>query len=131
MAGAEAVVAARAVCSARWIARASGRSSHSIAPRRDWRETGSLLVIVLEIIVLALLVLLNGFLAMSELALVSSRRPRLERLAAEGRAGARIALELAADPGRFLATVQVGLASIGIFAGAFSGVTLAQRIDVW
>jgi putative hemolysin len=88
-------------------------------------------VIVLEIIVLALLVLLNGFLAMSELALVSSRRPRLERLAAEGRTGARIALELAADPGRFLATVQVGLASIGIFAGAFSGVTLAQRIDVW
>jgi putative hemolysin len=88
-------------------------------------------VITLELIVLALLVLFNGFLAMSELAIVSSRRTRLERLAAEGRAGARIALELAADPGRFLATVQVGLASIGIFAGAFSGVTLAQRIDVW
>src|SRR6516165_5431972 len=85
----------------------------------------------LEIIVVLLLVLLNGFLAMSELAIVSSRRPRLERLAAAGHAGARAALRLADDPGRFLATIQVGLTSIGILAGAFSGATLAQRLDVW
>ncbi len=84
-----------------------------------------------EIIVVLLLVILNGFLAMSELAIVSSRRARLERLAADGHAGARAALSLADDPGRFLATVQVGLTSIGILAGAFSGVTLAQRLDVW
>ncbi len=85
----------------------------------------------LEVIVVVLLVLMNGFLAMSELAIVSSRRARLERLAAEGHAGARAALKLADDPGRFLATVQVGLTSIGILAGAFSGVTLAARMDAW
>lgn len=86
---------------------------------------------VLEVIVVVLLVLLNGFLAMAELAIISSRRGRLERLAAEGRAGARAALSLADDPGRFLATVQVGLTAIGVLAGAFSAVTLAQRIDAW
>ena len=85
----------------------------------------------LEILVVVLLVLLNGFLAMSELAIVSSRRPRLERLAGEGRSGARFALALADDPGRFLATVQVGLTSIGILNGAFSGLTLGDRLDDW
>ena len=85
----------------------------------------------LEIIVVLLLVLLNGFLAMSELAIVSSRRPRLERLAADGHTGARAALQLADDPARFLATIRVGLTSIGILAGAFSGATLAHRLDVW
>jgi putative hemolysin len=84
-----------------------------------------------EVIIVLLLVLLNGFLAMSELAIVSSRRARLERLAAEGRTGAHTALRLADDPGRFLATVQVGLTSIGILNGAFSGVTLAHRLDIW
>jgi len=88
-------------------------------------------MLTLEVIVVVLLVLLNGFLAMSELAIVSSRRARLERLAAEGRVGARAALGLADDPGRFLATVQVGLTSIGILAGAFSGVTLAERVNNW
>ena len=85
----------------------------------------------LEIAVVVLLVLLNGFLAMSELAVVSSRRTRLERLAASGLAGARAALSLANDPGRFLATLQVGLTSIAILAGIFSGATLAQRVDDW
>ena len=85
----------------------------------------------LESLVVVLLVLLNGFLAMSELAIVSSRRPRLERLAGEGRSGARFALALADDPGRFLATVQVGLTSIGILNGAFSGLTLGDRLDDW
>ena len=85
----------------------------------------------LEILVVVLLVLLNGFLAMSELAIVSSRRPRLERLAGEGRSGARFALALADDPGRFLATVQVGLTSIGILNGAFSGLTLGHRLGDW
>src|SRR3974390_3351948 len=85
----------------------------------------------LEVIIVLLLVLLNGFLAMSELAIISSRRARLERLAADGRAGGRVALSLADDPGRFLATVQVGLTTIGVLNGAFSGVTLAHRLDVW
>jgi putative hemolysin len=85
----------------------------------------------LEILGLLLLVLLNGFLAMSELAIVSSRRSRLEQLAADGSLGAKIALGLADDPGRFLATIQVGLTSVGICAGAISGATLARRVDAW
>ena len=88
-------------------------------------------MVALEIIAVVLLVLLNGFLAMAELAIVSSRRSRLEQLAAKGHSGARAALSLADDPGRFLATVQAGLTLIGILAGAFSGITLAQRLDVW
>jgi len=85
----------------------------------------------LELIVVVVLVLFNGFLAMSELAIISSRRVRLERLAGQGRSGASAALRLADDPGRFLATLQVGLTSIAILAGAFSGITLAQRVDAW
>jgi putative hemolysin len=88
-------------------------------------------VATFEVLVVVLLVMLNGFLAMSELAIVSSRRPRLERLAGEGHSGARFALALADDPGRFLATVQVGLTSIGILNGAFSGLTLGHRLDDW
>ncbi len=89
-------------------------------------------MVALEIIVVVLLVLLNGFLAMAELAIVSSRRSRLEQLAAKGHSGARAALDdLADDPGRFLATVQAGLTLIGVLAGAFSGITLAQKLDAW
>jgi putative hemolysin len=86
---------------------------------------------ILEIIVVVLLVLLNGFFAMSELAIVSSRRGRLERLAADGSAGARAALALAKDPSRFLAAVQMGMTLVGILVGAFSGATVADRIEEW
>jgi putative hemolysin len=85
----------------------------------------------LEIIVVLLLVGFNGFLAMSELAIISSRRARLERLAADGSADARAAIALADDPGRLLAALQVGLTSIAVLAGSFSGVTIAQRLDDW
>jgi putative hemolysin len=85
----------------------------------------------LEIIVVILLVLLNGFFALSELAIVSSRHGRLERLAADGSTGARSALALAKDPSRFLATVQMGVTLVGILAGAFSGATIADRIEEW
>ena len=85
----------------------------------------------LEIIVVILLVLLNGFFAMSELAIVSSRQGRLERLAANGSAGASAALSLAKDPSRFLAATQFGMTLTGILAGAFSGATLADRIEAW
>ena len=88
-------------------------------------------MIALEIMVVVLLVLLNGFLAMAELAIVSSRRSRLEQLAAKGHSGAHAALDLSDDPGRFLATVQAGLTLIGVLAGAFSGITLAQKLDAW
>ncbi len=72
-----------------------------------------------------LLILLNGFFAMSELAVVSSRKARLQVLADEGHSGAKQALRLAEEPGRFLSTVQIGITLVGIFAGAFGGTRLA------
>lgn len=83
---------------------------------------------VWEILVIVLLIGLNGFLAMSELALVSSRRARLQQLAQDGRRGARKALALVDDPGGFLSTVQVGITLVGIFAGAFSGATISEQL---
>jgi putative hemolysin len=88
-------------------------------------------MIALEIAVVALIVLLNGFFAMSELAIVSSRRPRLQQLAANGDHRARIALTLVDDSSRFLAIVQIGMTLTAIFAGTFSGATLADRLGDW
>jgi putative hemolysin len=85
-------------------------------------------MVIFELLVVAVLVFLNGLLAMSELAVVSSRIPRLKALATSGRKGASAALQLAADPGRFLSTVQIGISLIGVLAGAFSGTTLAGRL---
>jgi len=79
----------------------------------------------LEIAIILVLVLVNGAFAMSELAIVSSRRARLQALQRKGSAGAAAALALAEDPQRFLPTVQVGITLVGIFAGAFGGARLA------
>lgn len=88
-------------------------------------------MIYLEILALSLLILLNGVLAMSEFAIVSSRRSRLEYLEGRGHSGARYALRLKSDPGRFLSTVQIGITFVGVIAGAFSGATLGQRLGTW
>jgi putative hemolysin len=80
----------------------------------------------LDVLLILALVLLNGVLAMSELAIVSSREARLKAMGKSGSGGAKCALELAADPGRFLATVQSGITLIAIFAGAFSGEKLGE-----
>jgi magnesium and cobalt exporter, CNNM family len=85
--------------------------------------------LVLETLVIFLLIAANGFLAMSEIAIVASRRARLQQSANSGDTGARSALELAAHPNRFLATVQVGITLVGILVGAFGGATLAHRIE--
>ena len=80
------------------------------------------------------LIALNGVFAMSELAIVSARRPRLEAMARKGSKGAARAMALGADPGRFLSTVQIGITLIGILAGAYSGASLGgpagQRLQV-
>lgn len=78
--------------------------------------------------IVLVLIVLNGFLALSELAVVSSRRSRLEGMANSGHAGARAALALADDPGHFLSAVQVGITVIGLVAGAFSGTTIAEPL---
>lgn len=78
--------------------------------------------------IIAGLILLNGFFAMSELAIVSARRPRLRGMAAQGNAGAATALVLAEDSARFLSGVQIGITLVGIINGAYSGATLAQPV---
>lgn len=88
-------------------------------------------MIYLEIGVVVALTLLNGLLAMSELALVSSRRARLEASAAQGNRGARAALRLIDDPARFLSTVQIGITLVGILAGAYGGATIAGKFGAW
>lgn len=89
----------------------------------------------LEIVIVLLLILLNGFFAMSELAIVSARRARLKPLADAGDKGAIKAIELAEDPTLFLSTVQIGITLVGIVAGAYSGATLsaplANKLNDW
>lgn len=77
-----------------------------------------------DVVVLLLLVAVNGIFAMAELAIVSSRKPRLKGMARSGKRGAQAALDLAAEPGRFLSTVQIGITLISILAGAYSGASL-------
>jgi putative hemolysin len=84
---------------------------------------------LLEILVVLALVLLNGYFAMSELAVVSARPARLEARARTGGRGARLALALAREPGRMLSTVQIGITLVGVVAGAFGGATLAEPLD--
>lgn len=78
--------------------------------------------------IVLLLILLNGILAMSELAIVSARPNRLQQMADRGNRGARAALELADDPSKFLSTVQIGITLIGIVNGAFGGATLSAPV---
>ncbi|KTE21019.1 DNA-binding protein [Sphingopyxis sp. H050] len=88
-----------------------------------------------DVAIIAILVLLNGAFAMSELAIVSSRDPRLQAAEKRGSRGARLARQLASDPGRFLSTVQVGITLIGVLTGAYSGASLggpvAERLQAW
>jgi putative hemolysin len=87
-----------------------------------------------SVAILIALILINAAFAMSELAIVSSRRPRLEAMARRGRGGARVALDLASDPGKFLSTVQTGITLTAVISGAFSGAALgspvAERLEL-
>jgi putative hemolysin len=83
-----------------------------------------------EILIVIGLILLNGVLAMSEMAIVSARPGRLKSLESKSR-GAATALKLAEDPGRFLSTVQIGITAVGVLSGAFSGATLGARLANW
>ena len=77
-----------------------------------------------DVFIIAGLILLNGLFSMSELAIVSARTARLKVAADRGSKGARTAIALAADPGRFLSSVQIGITLVGIIAGAYSGSSL-------
>jgi putative hemolysin len=82
----------------------------------------------LEILIVLLLIVANGLFAMAEIAIVAARKTRLQQQANQGDRGARIALELSNAPNRFLSTTQIGITLIGIFAGAFGGATIADRL---
>ncbi len=85
---------------------------------------------ITEVLVLLALIVLNGALAMSELAIVSARPGRLKSLETKSR-GARMALRLAENPGKFLSTVQIGITAVGVLSGALSGATLGLRLEGW
>src|SRR5579862_4169723 len=80
-----------------------------------------------ELLVIGLLLLANGLFAMAEIAVISSRKARLKKLADDGHARARAALALAESPTRFLSVVQVGMTLCSIVAGAVGGATLSDR----
>lgn len=84
-----------------------------------------------EILIIVGLILVNGFFAMSELALVSAKRTRLQMRADRGSRGAKIALTLLEDPSKFLSSVQVGITLIGILTGVYSGAALAEPLIIW
>jgi len=85
--------------------------------------------------IIAGLILVNGVFSLSELAIVSARPARLRLMAERGSRGAKTALALAAEPGKFLSTVQIGITLVGIIAGAYSGASLGgplgDRFEVW
>ena len=85
----------------------------------------------MEVILLSGLILLNGLFAMSEIALVASRKARLSRMAADGDSSAAVALKLAEDPTRFLSTIQIGITSIGILNGIVGEAVLAAPLSEW
>src|SRR3569623_3042259 len=85
-------------------------------------------MLYLELAIVVALTVVIGGLAMSELAIVASRHSRLKAMIARNVYGARRALALASDPGRFLSTVQIGITLVGILSGAFSGATLGLRL---
>ena len=88
----------------------------------------------LDVAIIFALIALNGFFALSELAIVSARRPRLQAMEKAKRRGAATALKLQSDPGKFLSSVQIGITLVGILAGAYSGATLggpvAERLEL-
>jgi putative hemolysin len=88
-------------------------------------------MLLVEILVVLLLVLSNALLAMSELAVVSSRRSRLQELVKRRHRGARMAMRVLENPTDFLSTVQIGITMIGVLAGAFGGATMAGELGAW
>jgi putative hemolysin len=88
-------------------------------------------MLLAEILVIFVLICCNALLAMSELAVISSRRSRLQELAKRRHRGARTVMRLLENPTNFLSTVQVGITLVGVLAAAYSGATLAEELGVW
>jgi putative hemolysin len=88
-------------------------------------------MLFVELTVTFVLIVINGLLAMAELAIVSSRPSRLQTFVERNVRGSRRAMALASDPGKFLSTVQIGITLVGVLSGAFSGATLGFRLSQW
>ena len=86
-------------------------------------------MLTLQLLIVVLLIIVNGFFAMAEIALVASRKARLQPLAEAGNPGAQAALELKADPSRLLSTVQIGVTVIAILSGTFGEATLGEALE--
>jgi len=86
---------------------------------------------IVDVAIIVALVLVNGVFAMSELAIVSARRPRLQAMLNSGKKGAAAVLKLQEDPGRFLSSVQIGITGIGVLAGAYSGEALGSPLAAY
>ncbi|PKL71261.1 MAG: hypothetical protein CVV29_11575, partial [Methanobacteriales archaeon HGW-Methanobacteriales-2] len=86
-------------------------------------------LIYLEILIILILVILNGVFALSEIAIITSRRIKLQKMSQAGNKNADTAIELAESPNQFLSTIQIGITLIGILAGAFGGATIAQNLS--
>lgn len=86
-------------------------------------------MLILHLSIVLLLIVVNGFFAMAEIALVSARNARLQPIAESGNIGAQAAIELKADPSRLLATVQIGVTLIAVFSGTFGQATLGDRLE--
>ncbi|MFN8399168.1 MAG: hemolysin family protein [Anaerolineales bacterium] len=84
-----------------------------------------------EIITILVLIVINGLLAMSEAALVASRKARLQQQASEGNKASALAVKLIEDPNIFLSAVQIGITLIGVLSGAVGGATIAEKLAVW
>jgi putative hemolysin len=84
---------------------------------------------IFETVIILLLILFNGVFSMSETAIVSARKARLQQMVDDGNSSAQAALDLANNPNRFLATVQIGITLIGILTGVFGGATLASGLS--
>lgn len=85
----------------------------------------------MDFVILILLILLNGVFALSELAIVSSSKPRLQAMAEKGSGGAATALRLLEDPSKLLSTVQIGITLIGVIAGAYGATAIADDVRPW
>ena len=85
----------------------------------------------MEIAILFALIFLNGLFAMSEIALVTARKVRLQKLIDEGDSGAAAAVKLGEDPTRFLSTIQIGITSIGVLAGVLGGDAIGHQVAAW
>lgn len=83
----------------------------------------------MDILIILGLILINGVFAMSEIAIVTSKRIRLQKLSENGSRGAKAALDLSDSPSRFLSTIQVGITLIGIFNGAFGEASLVEQLE--